>query len=484
MKLLDYFRTFMTDVVNLNDTRVSQLEASIEAIKSAIRTSDWKPKIRRFEPQGSWAHKTIIKPLQDDAFDADLLVFVDPVNGWTAKEYISTLRAMFAGHPTYKDKVQRFSHCVTINYARERKIDIAPCIIDRLGYPAFEVCNFNTDDFELSEPEKYTTWLIERNGWTGGNGLRKVTRLLKYLRDNKTTFTCPSVLFTTLLGQQIVQADSFNEADFADLPTSLKTIVGRLDDWLQARPLKPRVANPVLGSEVFSNLWTDNQYSNFRDKIQTYRSWIDDAYNEPDRDESIGKWRRVFGDEFAEAAVLDEGKRVSDDARIIAENSFLIARGVGDDLVSLFTRFGRRILPGYFDRIAYKQRPRWRVISPPLFKVVVTARQHDSKNGVWLADIKSGDGPLSKGHWLQFLAQTGVGSSIGPEYEINWRVTNTDKQAALAGALRGGFETSNDGASRWEALKYRGVHTVEAFVVRKRDNALVAQSEPFYVVIA
>lgn len=263
MKLIEQFNTFMTDVVNLNATRVTQLEDSIEALKGVLRGSEWKPKIKFFAPQGSWAHKTIIKPVEEKAFDADLLVFVKPVDGWTAKDYLCTLRAVFADHATYKDKVRRYSHCVTIEYAGERKIDIAPCVVDRGGVTQFEVCNFNTDEFERSEPEKYTAWLIERNGWTGGNGLRKVTRLLKYLR--KGTFSCPSVLFTTILGGRITCLDSLNDTDFADLPTALKTIVGRLDDWLQANPSRPTVTNPMLTSEVLSDLWDDARYVNFRD---------------------------------------------------------------------------------------------------------------------------------------------------------------------------------------------------------------------------
>ena len=59
MKLIDHFNTFMTDVVNLNATRVTQLEDSIEALKGVLLASDWAPKIRFFAPQGSWAHKTI-----------------------------------------------------------------------------------------------------------------------------------------------------------------------------------------------------------------------------------------------------------------------------------------------------------------------------------------------------------------------------------------------------------------------------------------
>jgi hypothetical protein len=37
--------------------------------------------------------------------------------------------------------------------------------------------------------------------------------------------------------------------------------------------------------------------------------------------------------------------------------------------------------------------------------------------------------------------------------------------------------------SRWESLKYRGVHLVEAFIIRKRDDRIVGQSEAFRVMI-
>ena len=36
---------------------------------------------------------------------------------------------------------------------------------------------------------------------------------------------------------------------------------------------------------------------------------------------------------------------------------------------------------------------------------------------------------------------------------------------------------------RWEQLSYRGVHMVEAFLIRKRDDVQIGKSEPFYVVV-
>jgi hypothetical protein len=82
-------------------------------------------------PQGSWAHKTIIKPVDLGEFDADLIVFVAPVDGWSASKYIEELYTVFRENGTYKEKVRRFSHCVTITYADDRKIDVAPCVVSR-----------------------------------------------------------------------------------------------------------------------------------------------------------------------------------------------------------------------------------------------------------------------------------------------------------------------------------------------------------------
>jgi hypothetical protein len=64
-----------------------------------------------------------------------------------------------------------------------------------------------------------------------------------------------------------------------------------------------------------------------------------------------------------------------------------------------------------------------------------------------------------------------------------WRVTNTDAVATRNNALRGEFYDSNTHAVRTEQLSYRGVHMVEAFLVRKLDDSLVGRSEIFYVAI-
>jgi hypothetical protein len=176
---------------------------------------------------GSWAHKTIIRPVDNGEFDADLIVFVEHVEGWTAATYIDELYKAFRDNATYKDKVKRSSHCATISYANDKKIDITPCLTNRIQPKQFEVCNRTKDQFERSEPKLYTDWLVEKNGYSGSNNFRKVTRLIKYLRDIKESFTCSSVLLTTILGHCITSADKGSE-DFADTTTALRTVFGRM----------------------------------------------------------------------------------------------------------------------------------------------------------------------------------------------------------------------------------------------------------------
>lgn len=483
MKLTQHFTDFLKDTVNLNETRLGQLDSSAAAIKKFIRESDWKPTIKGFHEQGSWAHRTIIKPQQGKPFDADLLVRVSPVDDWDAKKYLSELRKIFADSATYKDKVRRYSHCVTIEYAGERKIDIAPCIVDRDGATREEVCNYDSNEFERTEPREYTTWINDRDRWAGLSGLRKTTRIVKYLRDIKTTFTCSSFLLTTLLADRINIFDGDNTNDFSDTPTSLKTIFGRLDDWLQAREHVPTITNPVLSSEIISSGWTQSQYSTFRDKVNTYREWIDDAYNEPDRDESIGKWRRVFGDDFAAGVSTDKAANVSKAAQDFIRTTSLTPGNFDGDLIDFFRQFGKIAIPPAFKSLPHKKRPTWKRSATPLFSVSVVARLHDARNGVWLSDIDESSGPLPNNRWIQFQLRNSTGMPIAGDYDIYWRITNTDIAAYKAKCLRGGFEKANDGSSHWERLEYRGVHSAEAFVVRKRDKQLVAESAIFYVPI-
>ena len=487
MKLISLFRDFLNDTVNLNVTRVNGLESSSEAIQNFVEDSAWEAEILEWRDQGSWAHKTIIKPPDQGEFDADLLVFVEPVEGWSATDYIDTLYQTFRSSGTYSSKVKKWSHCVTITYAGDKKIDVAPCVVNRNGYVDYEVCNGNLNDFEQTRPIEYTEWLKNQNAYSGNNSFRKVTRLLKYLRDVKSTFTCPSVLLTTLLGYRISITDK-SGCEFTDIPTALKTIFCRLDDWLQTQYLRPSVCNPYLSSEDFSHLWGDDtQYENFRTVIHRYRVWIEEAFNETGRNESIKKWQRIFGDEFAAGIAIDEARSVSKAARDAlyeaASTTAIAAYDAANDLVALVKRLGSRALPPGFEHLPHMKQPIWRHATITLSGIQVRAELYSSRGYGRIGPVVSFD-PLGAGRWLHFTAFNSAGLPFGTrDFEVQWRITNTDEAAAAHRQLRGGFENPDESNTRWERLQYRGVHMVEAFVLLRRTRELMGSSQPFKVVI-
>lgn len=481
MKLVPLFNDFLKDEVNLNQTRIDNLETSIDAIEAYIENSDWSDIIVDWFPQGSWAHKTIIRPVDKGEFDADLLVYVSPVDGWEAKDYINDLYARFQESDTYSSMVKRWSHCVTVTYANDKKIDVAPCVVGRTIGGMLEVCDRDANQFERTEPEQYTNWLLERNQWTGSNTFRKVTRLIKYLRDIKTRFTCSSVLLTTMLGNQVTSQDK-DQNYVADVPTALKTIFGRWDDWLQLNPTKPAVRNPYLWSEDFAAGLNQDQYANLRDKVHTYRQWIDDAYDETNRNESISKWRRVFGDKFASDVDTEAAVSVSKTAASVIKETAGFVADVSGDLITLLKRYGAMAIPASFSHLPYMRQPKWLRSPGQGLPVNVKAALYQSKGFNKIRDVASLE-ILPAHHNIEFRAVTAMGLPFPTDYEVQWRITNTDEEAKQKNQLRGDFETSSTHGQRWERLEYRGVHIAEAFVIRKSDRTLVGTSKPFYVAI-
>ena len=471
MKHVRLFDEFLRDVVNLNTTRITTLEERVGAVQRFLRDAGFRAPIRRFSPQGSWAQGTIIRPPRDrNEFDADLVMFVDDVEGWEPKEYVNALYRTFSATNRYADKIAHRSRCVRIDYAGDFHLDVVPCI-EREGIweTTCWALNRDTNEEEQTAPEAYTAWIRERNASAGKNMLRKVIRLAKYQRDIKTNFSVKSILLTTLFGERVTEWDEFDRSPFADVSTSLRTLFGRLDDWLQIRWLMPAVPNPVLPSEDLNRHWDQRQYTNFRAMIHKYRGWIDEAYAEENRDESIRKWRRVFGDEFGRT-----DKALRESAAAVPSGRL----AVRTNLVPAVTS-GRIDLSG-IPVWPHVQRPPWRSRGRGNgFNIVGWV--HKSRHEAALHRLDSLR-PLPKGRHLRFKASYQYG--IPATYRIAWQVVNSGQEADDKGDLRGDFRYESSGSAvHWEKTAYRGVHWVEAFLLNLRTNGYVARSGRLFVLI-
>ncbi|MEO5350173.1 MAG: hypothetical protein H7836_11065 [Magnetococcus sp. YQC-3] len=475
MKHADLFNAFMRDTVNLNKTRIIALESHVEAIKRFLNDSSYGARIRRFSHQGSWAHQTIIKPPNSKGeFDVDLVMFVDEQTHWESRDYIEKLYLIFHASGIYKDMVGRRSRCVTLDYANDFHLDVVPCIQRESpnSGTTYYVTNRNTNEKEETASEEFTEWLEGRNHITGNNMLRKVIRLAKYQRDVKGTFSAKSILLSTLLGMQVNDSDEYLVSYlYPDLPTALKTLIGRLDDWLQTKPIMPTVQNPVLLSENFNRHWDQAKYDNFRKMVNKYRGWIDNAYNETDLIENLRKWRCVLGDAFAKEEISK--------AAVSASTALVESINInsGQDLVEWIKAGLLSLARIPFWQHAHKSE--WQNATTKI-QVNVRATVHQSKDGPSLCNLISGQ-PLPKGRHICFMALSPSG--IPDTFMVKWRVVNSGQEATKARAMRGGFENSQKPKTRWEHTGYRGVHWVEAFVINKRNNECVGISDRFFVVV-
>lgn len=152
------------------------------------------------------------------------------------------------------------------------------------------------------------------------------------------------------------------------------------------------------------------------------------------------------------------------------------------DLVDLVKQIGRIALPKGFNRLPHMHRPKWREATNSKLTINLNAQLYSEQYGQLIRSTKTLE-PCSPGYWLRFNATSKVGSPFPDTYKVMWRVTNTDVAAKNANALRGEFYNSHDPWVRWERLSYRGVHMVEAFLIRRSDKVLLGESDPFYVVI-
>lgn len=302
MKHTTYFDNFLKNTVNLSQFKLDVLEGRVEAIYAALKADpDLGPRIIGKVPQGSWAQRTIINPQNGKEFDADFMLQMKEEADWSedVKKYTAAVYKAIHDHSTYgKMPHGKKCRCVYVEYAdNAMHVDIVPFVVRDDGNQY--IINRDANDWEKTDPAGFTKWMRDKDSITNRN-LRKVIRLMKFLRDHKNSFTgTKSILITTLMGQQVADwKKTINPGYYSDLPTALLHLVSDLDEWLQARPFKPSIADPSGSGVTFDHRWTQETYSYFRDRVNVHAAEIKAAYDETDPTDSITKWQALFGEKF------------------------------------------------------------------------------------------------------------------------------------------------------------------------------------------
>jgi hypothetical protein len=430
-----HFEAFLDSTVNLKQWKLDQLDSRVIAITNALQNDNViGPIYKEHIPQGSWAHATIIEPVGVfDEFDADFLLHVEEQVDWDPSHYLRELRAAFKRTSTYKDMVRKKNRCVRVGYANDCHVDVVPSITLANGQQV--IMNYAENEFEDTNPDGFTQWMKERDDLTDGN-LRKVIRLLKYLRDYKNTFDCKSVILTTLVGGRIQPIDAGTR--YADIPTTLVSILVDLDNWLSLYSSMPLIDDPSCPGTSFNHRWTEAKFQNFKSMMSKYRGWAEEAQATSDEDAAVTAWQRMFGDEFVAVEVEIRKAALRTAHRSGMRKSATVVAAPGEEFIE------QRGLP-----------------FSPRYGATIDARIREVY-GARSTTIRSG-APLRPGLSLRFTLKTDT-----PEpYEVIWKVRNRGEVAASLGQLRGQLVDSNGGKNvRTEHTKYDGDHYVEAYVVK------------------
>lgn len=447
-----HFHAFLVSTVNLKPHRLEQLDDRVAAItnafkKDAVMGGQYKEHL----PQGSWAHRTIIDPVTDyDEFDADILLHLENNPDWNSdpKIYLQQVRAAFKRNNRYKDKLQRKNRCVRITYANDCHVDVVPAITLDDGR---QVIIFYRDNvFEETNPVGFADWMKERDDITDGQ-LRRVIRLLKWLRDFKNTFSCPSVVLTVMLGGRVQLWDTVSA--YSDMPAALVHLLEALDTWLGTYSGSPPLEDPSCPGVSFSHRWDDPAViANFKKKISDYARWAREAYDLQGVDDAaaLTSWQKLFGPEFA----ADEVKSARSEivaAKVIrdlsAHNSIKSTADFSPDEEFIEDRYP---------------------VAPSRYTATIEARIHRLHDrGPLLRQRRA----VTRGNDLRFYLHTDT-----PEnYEVLWKVRNRGLEAAqIRGGLRGQIRIGGNVSRnvQHESTSYRGTHYVEAYVMR--DGVVVA----------
>ncbi|BAQ21166.1 SMODS domain-containing nucleotidyltransferase [Corynebacterium glutamicum] len=429
------FNDFLRDFVNLNQGRVNTLQQGVSTLDEFLSLKSSLTHMINGDviPQGSFAHKTIIKPFTGNDFDADVLLPMEEQSDWAPRKYtIELQKALEASQ--YTEMTILGKRCVTINYANDFHIDVVPFVTrdDGLTY----ITHRTDDEFVRQDPVAFTTWIKEKSSFTNGHLIR-VIRLVKYLRD-RSSIEVPSVVLTTLLAERVM---SFNgNEDYTNVATTFTNLIEDLRDYICLMSVPPFIDDRIGGN--LADRVTQSGFDNLKSQVKT---WASKARNALDAssNESIEAWQKLFGSEFGRSS----NKNVS--------SGIIAATGAISNLKTYENSMapGEQTLQSKFGIVL-------KLDKNAHMKVV--GRFSPRSNGKGRPRQMSSNGDhVPIGRKLTFRIED---HNISAPYEIYWKVRNAGPEAARFNNFRG--EIRKGGLTIEETSNFSGSHWVEAWIVK------------------
>lgn len=523
----------------LNDNRILICDAILRSIAEEldIPPSKYKEAVERYTSVGNWLEAgeypgtvgepsiyvqgsfrlgTVVRPFRkgrDADYDIDLACELGSSTQMSSAKSIKQMVGnRLKEHSTYREMLKpEGRRCWTLIYAEQDDVgfhlDTLPCVPNpiiservapKYGNRAIGITNFVESGRQYSwghsNPNGFADWFIDcqRAAFDRIAALRKQ----ELVRRNPTVFASvadvPDQLVRTPLQRAVQILKRHRDVRFSGRPneddkpisiiittlaalayeqendviSALANILDKIQRYQDTEVIrcvdgKWFIENPTNPGENFADRWNDEgsqRADAFFEWVDWVREDLDDLLNAASENELDRLLRKSFGD--------TPGKRVASAYRGPLPGAY-------QSPTSMFSRVGRALLR--FD-VSHRQSPRWH-LQPTRYSATVRARYR--RNGFRPTAFQSNSSPLPKRISLDFEVET----NVPKPYTIYWQVVNTGTEAERANSLRGDFyDSEKTGRSRSESTLYRGMHWVEAFVIK--DGTCVARSGEFVVNIA
>ena len=322
--------------LQLSPTLYEQADSRYHTIAEVIDNDQVfsRTKIKIY-PQGSFRLKTTVKPLSESEYDLDFVAELPIDSHMTPNELYDNIYRILSMDGRYKQKVEKKSRCIRVNYSNDFHLDIMPGKLINPSTKEIVVPDKKTRaDYHNSNPIAYAEWFEEkaRNRVISEinchkfkatvekvteqelakhlEPLRRATQLIKRYRDLYCTKTnsepVRSIVICTLLGQ--ISKYSSSTLDIISL---FCAYVQNLIDNADGVPFT--VCNPVV-DEILTEKWSeDKNYKDFVNMIKALSNDINKLKTSCTNTDINGLLKEMFGEKVTNEVILDYASKISNE---------------------------------------------------------------------------------------------------------------------------------------------------------------------------
>lgn len=284
----DLFQTFLSRICLTIEQR-SNLQIGRDAIKQKIEnyfSNDLKVTNPEFLLQGSYALKTMVKPLGLEDYDLDDGVYLqhtdDDISKPTPSVASNWIIEAVKNHTKKAPKNKK--NCVRVVYAENYHIDLP---IYRTIRGDIYLGTLEGNEWIPSDAKKFNKHfrdMLVKN--------EQMRSCIKYLKAWKDFEGCDlkGIHITALVGLKHIAAEDRDDE-------SLTNTVSEIVEYLEGNR---DIYNPIDQEENFIEDWSDSKIDKTITTLKNLQENAAEAIDEEDKQESSKLWRKVFGNRFPE----------------------------------------------------------------------------------------------------------------------------------------------------------------------------------------